>query len=253
MTTVSEKTVRAIERAARERASGKPYQGGRADDKLDPAPGWVAFGRWDKDQPAFKPLYLRTSEEPTIPEADTGWDVVERPSRVDLTVWRSARPLRQDIPVVLNADRGDVETEWGELQTLWRPRGGVRPPALRIAGPVSRTGVPWVIENIATDQDSVRRDGRRLVHVQATISLLQFVNPRVPDVKAPRDTDLATEDRPNFTLSKPGDTLRKIAKRDPPDGLGDGRKWVELRKLNPAYKTANAHIPTGTRVRLPNG
>lgn len=241
--------------------TGRPYTLPAGQSPVPPPAGWLMLVEADAG-PRARALYLRTTREPTMPEADSGWETVEIPFWVDATRWRSGKPLRFDAEVSLNAlgvtrERGepvpDVDDEWRQLEKLWRPKGGVKPPTLRIAGPVARQDLPWVITSVQASPDTIVRHDNRLVAVVATISFSQYVNPGVPEVTVPRDADLATEDRPNFTISKQGDTLRKIAKRDPPDGLGDGRKWVELRKLNPAYKTANQHIPTGTRIRLPNG
>lgn len=241
--------------------TGRPYTLPIGLSPPPPAAGWMMLATADAG-PNDKALYVRTTREPTLPTSESGWSTVELPSRVDATRWTSGKPLRFDAEISLNStgvppragqDPPDVEDEWRYLVSLWRPRGGAKPPPLRLAGPVSRTDLPWVITDVQPNQDTLRRRGNRLVRVEATLSFSQYVNPGVPQITVREGDDQATEDRPNFTISKDGDTLRQIAKRPPPDGLGDGRKWVELRKLNPAYKTANQHIPTGTRIRLPNG
>lgn len=237
--------------------NGRPYRAGRADAPDPPQPGWVVFSRWSADETAFKPLYVRTTGEPTVPVADSGWEIVERPNRVDLTVWRSGKPLEQDVPLsmdVLADPAADVQGEWDVLMALWRPGGGVRPVVLSVDGPIGRRDLPWVITDLDVDQDSVIRRGSALARVEAVVTLTQYVRADLAAYADPDDAKTqATDERPNFTLSRAGDTLRKIAKRDPPDGLGKGEKWVQLRKLNPAYKTANQPIPTGTRIRIPNG
>lgn len=233
--------------------SGKPVvSDGAVENNAPVLSGYVRFSTIKEP---FVTLEVLTSGEPTVPVADGGWDVIDRPQRVGLTAWRGSGPLRQDIPIVMDtlSRRGeDVEDAWEALEQLWRPRGGDQPPVIRVAGPVSRPDLKWVVSGLEPDQDTVKRRGKRLVRVLAVVSLLQYVTPDVADyANADAARRKALDERPNFTITKRGDTLRKVAKRE----LGTGRKWDEIRDLNPAFKTrpANDLLPANVQIRLPNG
>lgn len=240
--------------------------GGLDPDADPPMRGMVRFitaGVPKKDRVS---LDVQTFAEPTLPEAESGWDVVEIPQSVDLPVWRSGKPLRMTIPIIMDVlgetrpdgEPRDIEDEWLQLVHLWRPPAGAQPPQVRVYGPVTFADRRWVISDLRENPEFTKRLYKqvkgdkdrdrvaRLVRVQADVVLLATRSPDLVDFARRRDNRRARKDRTKFIASKSGDTLKKIAKRE----LGNGRRAHDLLKLNPGVGSVNRTIPSNTEIRI---
>ena len=225
--------------------------GGIDPDLQPPLRGSVRFITVERPRVSID---VRTFDEPTLPEAESGWDIVEIPQDIDLPVWRSGKPLRMIVPIIMdvlglegrNGIQLDIEDEWTRLVRLWRPPGGQEPPQLRVYGPVTFADRRWVISDLVENRALTKRVGRRLVRVQADVELLATRSTDLVEFAKPAADKKARKDRTRFVDSKEGDTLKKIAKRE----LGNGRKANDLLKLNPGVGSVNRTIRANTEIRI---
>lgn len=211
-----------------------------------PLPGYV---RLTNVSGQLRTLDMCLTGEATVTAGFGGWDTVDRPGRVGVTVWRGGDPLAMDIPVLLDGvDAGrTVDKEWTALQLMARPANGSQPPTLKLAGPVPYTTRQWVLDGVDEDEERTIRDAHgRPRRVAATLHLLQFVE---PDVVKPGASEKAVSKgvRRRSIRTKKGDTLRKIAKRE----LKSARRWPEIRKLNKGLHDPDRVLPTNTKLWLP--
>lgn len=178
-----------------------------------------------------------------------GWNVVERPGRVGLTVWTGGAPLGLELPITLDglAIGRDVGDGWRRLMALWNPGHGEQPPVLRIAGHVPGTDRKWVVDTLDLGDDTVRL-GSRLVRQSATLRLLEFVDVDVAKAATRADAKKARKDVPRTVkVTASTDTLRLLAKHY----LHDGRRWKEIAKLNKGLHDPNRKLKVGADIRIP--
>lgn len=182
----------------------------------------------------------------TITGGHGGWEVLGRPGKVGSTRYAGTAPLQQDIPILLDGFAGDrsVQGQVNRLIELSRPQGGKRPPRVKVAGPVHRTSLVWVIEDIQWG-GALRRPGVGLVRQELTLQLLQFVrSDRIGQRARPRAT---SEWGHRVVTVKRGDTWRRLAV----EYLRDASKWKQIAELNDKKPNdPNVKLKPGRRVRV---
>lgn len=216
------------------------------------APGYVRLTVVADGEARSLDLYTRSEPYMLSDGYAAGWDLIPRPQRISATVWRSGAPLRQVIPVTLDvfgADGLDVEDEWRALEQLARPPRGRRPPVIKVAGPVQHPGQRWVISELEPDDASIERVGRRIVRIDADVTLMQWVPAELAD-----DDPLPRNQRPaapGTATVRAGESIRDVARRAMKTYPGRlPHKALRLARANgrtdPAYKPR-----AGTQLRLP--
>jgi FOG: LysM repeat len=156
-------------------------------------------------------LCRRGQEPPKLISGGARYSVVDRARRKSTVQWEGDDPYRMDLPILLDGwmSGASVEMDVSRLNSMMRSPGDLIPPAkVYIDGAVPVKGAKWAIETIdwgdmvlwtadATSQ------GYRL-RQDATIHLLQFLEPKVLQVATPNMSIPITV--------KAGETAASIAK-----------------------------------------
>jgi nucleoid-associated protein YgaU len=183
------------------------------------------------------------------PAGGGGWQVVDRPRRVGLTIWRGREPYQMSVPFLFDGhSRGvSVENAISVLNQMQMGSDLTPPPNILIEGAIPVKGALWVIGDpiewgedvywVADGEDyyRTRQDG--------TISFLQF-NPEDFLEIRPQARKLT-----NRYLTKEGDSLRSIAKAI----LGDAEKWQDIAKAQspPLRVVGSKVLPRNIELRIP--
>lgn len=141
---------------------------------------------------------------PTVIDGYGGWEVVSRPFRTGLTVWKGFSPIVMTVPLLFeNFDEGTSLEDDIELLELMAGRGRnggpLRPPpVLRLhSGSVYTTrdsglipanyrtltddSIVWVINDIEWDGSPIRNSVGNRIRQACTVTLMQFVGPEALD------------------------------------------------------------------------
>lgn len=214
-------------------------------------PGSVTFFT---TAPSLSVTVRMGNDEPKLSGGYGGWEVVPRPRRLGLTVWRGRNPFGLDIPILFDDFSGDgsVEQDISKLERMALPPKALEePPVVRIRGPVPRSNLLWVIADITwgASTSTVTASGR--VRQEATVHLLRYF--------AEDTVQLQTAAQKSRDANKPkkksggkkmlavtaGDSLSSIAARE----LGDASRWGEIADLNGIRDPRS--ITIGTILRMP--
>lgn len=202
-------------------------------------------------------LLVRLGEgSPQVTGGVGGWEVVGRPLRRPLTVWRGTTdPLRMVLPLLFDgfAEATSGRSVEAEIRTLERmgglDSGDPEPPTILVEGSLphdaSRTQGRnrWVIEGLEWG-DAIRRasDGHR-VRQAVTATLLLFTeDDRLERIKRPKKAP-----KFRYVTARQGDTFEKLAARE----LKLKRAGMRLARLNKG-RSPDTPVKRGTRVRLPS-
>lgn len=191
---------------------------------------------------------LRGANPPAITGGSGGWEVVPRPRRVALTIWRGRDPYTMDVPVLLDgwlAERS-VEQDIARLNQMFMGTDLKSPPTIQIEGAVPVKGIKWVgtIEwgtNVIWEE-TPRGAGFRY-RQDAVLHLVQY-NPE-KRVAIRKD---AQRGPVTYTV-KSGDTLRSIAKHF----LNDSDRWRDIARAQtpPLRVLGTAQLKRGKVLRIP--
>lgn len=187
------------------------------------------------------------------PPKETGgtavWEVVDRPNKVGVTVFRGRTPVRVDLPVMFDAwKKGlSVEPRIQMLKDMANPPAAHAPPLkIKVDGGYPSRYLTWVVEGIDWgDAVLYNKIGTTLVRVRqdATVHLLQFVSAELVHIKKQ-----AGRTPPRFTpyKVKKGDTLSKIAASH----YKDRDKWTVIGKANGIRD--NKGVKVGQTIKIPS-
>src|SRR5262245_38056928 len=136
-------------------------------------PGWV---RLDCPDPWLSLTCLLGPDSPRISSGDGGWEVVDIPRQVGMTLWNSSEPYQLQFSILLDGgklgfkeraslNRGYGPHEWvsqefaiRRLYAVARGEGeGDRPGVIRIKGIPYLPERRWVIEEIEEQEGAIRR------------------------------------------------------------------------------------------------
>lgn len=224
--------------------------------KLDDIPaGYVRVSCTD---PNLNLVGLVGPESPRLTGGYGGWDVVNRPRQVGMTIWKGVDPYKLEFQMILNGgldgwqvkfwDRSaDVSQEPVMRDLLDVARGNADhsgPGIVKIEGIPSLPADRWVIDDIKFGTDSIRRkDDFHRIRQTIDFTMIEYMPPTyLPISKRSLNKDLG---KTVVIKVKGGDTPQRIARRR-------GCKWTDLRRLNPGVvKKASQTLKSGTRLRVP--
>lgn len=184
----------------------------------------------------------------TLTDGFGGWEAIDRPKRVAMSRWKGRPLFRQDVPILFDGVDEDknVEVDIATLIRMSQPAGALTPPpTVKITGPVERTDLVWVIENITWEADMVVRDmqtgGSVRMRQGAVVHLLQYIDDKL----------ILTPPRPKVA-GKVVDGADKTAKRLSQDIHGTPDFWKLFQDANlGVIKSPRQKIPKGTKVVIP--
>lgn len=186
------------------------------------------------------------------PPKETGgtavWEVIDRPNKTGVTVFRGRTPVRVDLPIMFDSWKKGLSVE-PRIQMLKdmanSPAAHTPPLKIKVDGGYPSRYLTWVVESIDWgDLVLYNKIGNTLVRVRqdAVVHLLQFVSAELVHIKKQAGTT-----PPRFTSYKvkKGDTLGKIAAVK----YKDRDKWTVIAKAN-GLRDGN-NIKQGQTLKIP--
>jgi hypothetical protein len=194
-------------------------------------------------------LLVRLGPEAWIPTGGWGgYEVVDRPQNVGMTVPKGVEPWQYTGSIMFDGLK-HLQSQEDDIQALLLCTHGdddTAPGIISISGLPDLPADDWVVEALDFDADSIIRHNRSMDRLRAkvTLTIREYVHPdylRTANnaFKRPKgDTTIIT--------SKTGDTPHKIAIRQ-------GCDWKDIKRLNPMRKItkANQILKKGLRIRVP--
>lgn len=176
-----------------------------------------------------------------------GTQTVDIPYQTQAVVWQTHPPYGLVLKILLDGHDTGRSVE-ADVKTIYRMAradpGAVRPPSVKVSGPVPRTDLAWLIEGVdegtTVSTDVIRRDDDARTRQQITLTLIEDRLPQTVVAKA-ATTKKVSKKVKTVAVHK-GDTLRSIAKRYKV-------AYADLKAANKDVRDPN-HL-TGKTVRLP--
>ena len=220
-------------------------------------PGWVQISA---SRPSVKVVCRLDAEPPKIVGGYGGWEMVDRPRRVAVTVWEGRQPRQMSLPIVLDEfkSRRSVVPLMRDLEKLALPFADPEPPRVRIDGPgITHTDIVWLVNNIEWGEssfDEIDRDRR--TRQRAVLSLIAY---SAPDRLATGGAAAAAARlAAQKTASKTAGYVYTVKQSDLRNGLsgiaarelGNSTRWKEIATLNEIRDPKR--IRTGQKIRIPS-
>jgi hypothetical protein len=206
-------------------------------------PGYVRVTCTD---PAFVLVGLMADDLPNLSAGAGGWNLIERPREVSMTVWGGVEPFQFTLPLLLDGFASGRSQE-PALRGLARVARGDResPPGIvQLDGIPSLPAREWVIEGIDYGDYIRRTNDLHRTRAHVTLTLREYVP---PEYVQRRRSVMASSSKVVIIQANTGDTLARIAKRR------KIKSWTVLWDLNQALqRKANATLKKGTQVRVPS-
>jgi hypothetical protein len=197
-----------------------------------------------------------------VTEGYAGWQVVQRPKEVGLTVWQGRNPMAIEIPFMIDflplwdstfADEPGVqcENQVTNLEQLCGIGGHAQPSVCFVDGggliPHDYSiykGHQWVIEQLTWDKQMEVRSGTsgRRLRCGGVITIRQYMTPsEILQRIGPRDRAR----KPRYYKVKRGDNLEKIAAKF----YGNANMWKKIANANHLRDPRSLKI--GRKIRIP--
>jgi hypothetical protein len=205
-------------------------------------PGYVRVTCAD---PSFVLVALLAEEVPNITAGAGGWNVIERPREVSMTVWGGVEPFQFTLPLILDGFSigRSQEPALRGLARVARGDNESPPGIVQLEGIPSLPSREWVIESIDYGEYIRRVSDLHRTRIGLTLTLREYVPPEY--IQRRRSTT-ASSSKTLIVRASKGDTLAKIAKRR------KIKSWTVVWDLNRGLqRKANAVIKTNTQVRVP--
>jgi nucleoid-associated protein YgaU len=212
-------------------------------------PGYVRLRCSD---PKFDQTFLLGEDPPKVSGGVGGWETVQRPRQVSMTIWQGTDPFELELVVMLDG---------------WEPGvaggGYSQEPALRALLAAARgddesepstwdiDGIPWLpadewVLNSVEPGDTVLRRSSDFSRVRQdlTLAFVEYIPPEYLQLRA-KARQGAKSKTTVYTVKK-GDTPASIARKR-------RCKWTEIRDLNKDVITKGAKqaLRVGSRLRVP--
>ena len=225
----------------------------------------AGYCRVSCQDPNLNLVGLLGPESPRLTGGFGGWDVVNRPRQVGMTVWNGVDPFKLEFQIVLDGgaagadisettntiyERPDVQPESQEpvlRDLLDVARGNADHPGpgiVKVDGIPSLPATRWIISDLEFGTDAIRRvNDMHRTRVTVDFTLLEYMPPSyIPIAPRAANKDLG---KTVVIKVKSGDTPQRIARRR-------GCKWTDLRRLNPGVvKKASQNLKDGIKLRVP--
>jgi hypothetical protein len=219
--------------------------------KDDPPHGWI---RIICDKPALNIMHRMGPDPPNITGGFGGYDIVERPRQVSMTIWKGIEPFQLTFSLMMDVFHEVRTTDAyrsveDDIESLIRCARGAKdsePGTVEVLGIPRLPAESWVFENVEFDSDGVIRDGRNFSRLRqkVTITLREEVDPEYSPIrKHARDK---AKGPTMMVKAKDGDTPITVARRYKLSS------WFILRRLNKnlVFKS-NQKFKKGQRLRVP--
>lgn len=183
-----------------------------------------------------------------ISDESGGWEEVERPGDVNMTIWRSAHPLRMTIPILLDGwvkgenQRSKVQLLHGLVRT---DEGDRRPPVFKIYGNIPFRRHAWVMESIEYQDDPPTLYARSgaLLRQALNLNVIQFV--------PGQDVKIRKRGKGRFhRVRHNGETCLSIAKAEFDHHIHQRAK--QIARLND-IRSIRKKLKKGRLIKLPRG
>lgn len=153
-------------------------------------------------------------DPPQITGGYGGWDVVARPNRQALTVWKGYNPFEMDLPILLDGfvTTSSVEARISALERMGRPPKVLdEPPIIRVEGFVPHSDLSWVLQRIAYG-DTIRAENGQRVRQFLTLGLLKYIEAdRLEQGNARLSAQNKVKTKKGPHIVKKGETMNSIA------------------------------------------
>jgi len=203
----------------------------------------------------FNTVRVLLNEPPKITSKGSKWEIVNRPRRPGMTMWRGRDPVMQTVGVLFDGflSEEQVDSEVDNLLKLYRsPADGSAPPVVKVAGPIYRRDITnWIIEDIQLGDDIIREiiDGViTTLRQDAVITLMEFIEPEkleIPGSQTPVPPTAKKGPNHKFHTVQPGETLQTIAVAE----YDTVTRWRDIAKANNIRDPNNP--PVGKQLRMP--
>lgn len=213
-----------------------PPPGGASAPPTPLEPGHVRIDPLD--------LVFLLGEDPVVVSGGFGgWEVVNRPKQVGMTLWGGVEPFTVSLPLMLDglAEGTSVERPVRRLMRAARGDDNSEPEVVHVGG-VPLPADDWVIESLDFGDPIRRNSDLALLRQPITLTLREYVPPEF--VQFRRHALAPRKKQTRIVTAKKGDTVAKLARRL-------GVKWTTLRSLNKFIRTANQKLAQGKKVLAP--
>lgn len=206
-----------------------------------------------------RPLVARLGEGiPTLSGYGT-WETITRPLRTDALEWQGTPARRLELALLFDgwAEGNSVEGPCRTLEGLTAARSGGRPPAtVRLRGPVPRTELTWIVEEIewgdAIWTGSGPFRGFRLRQA-FTVTFAEYHSAdailrrqKIPKGRGPRIVTVKIQRYEDKSAAP--ENIREIARRT----LGEAGRWREVTTLaGKHFRDPGQRLKVGQRVKVP--
>lgn len=209
-----------------------------------PAHGWI---RLTCPKPSLNIMHRMGPEPPNITGGFGGYEIVERPRQVSMTIWKGIEPFQLTFSLMMDGlhDRKSMEDDIENLIICARGNETSEPGTLEVLGIPRLPAESWVIENLEFDADSVIRDPRNFSRLRqkVTLTLREEVDPHYSPI---RKHALDKNKGKTMTIkARDKDTPVRIAQRY------HQSSWYMVRRLNKnIIHKANQKLKKGQRLRV---
>jgi LysM repeat protein len=180
------------------------------------------------------------SDPPIVTGGYGGWEIVPRPGKQAVTIWKGHDPYQIDLPILFDNFKisYSVEADCTALERMARPvQPGDEPPIVTVSRFMPHSDIDeWVIQTLRWG-DSIRGENGQRVRQAVTVSLLRYIaDDRVQllssaakaRTKAKKTTSKKPSGVPKPHIVKKGESLADIAAHE----LGDYKRQTEIALLN---------------------
>lgn len=194
-------------------------------------------------------VLVRLGDDPWVPTAGWGgYEVVDRPQNVGMTVAKSVEPWQYTGSILFDGFKHRVSQE-DDIRALLRCSHGdddADPGIISISGLPDLPVDDWVVETLDFDANSIIRDNKSMDRLRAkvTLTIREYIAPDY--LRMANNAFKRPKGSTTIITTKNGDTPHKIAIRQ-------GCDWKDIKTANPMrhITKSNQKLKAGIRLRVP--